>query len=156
MQKLGTLKIRKDIDHYVARYNTLYFKMINNEYKKLNTILRNIIREVPVKKNTEIYKFLYSTGNIPRSGISIDNIYKDKIKINLRIYNKHKIKRDLEFFLNLFNTSEIFICDKKLKILYKSSKNKIYEDLKLIESYINKDIYLVRKLGLIGQKIIGG
>ncbi|PIU02732.1 MAG: hypothetical protein COT55_01985 [Candidatus Diapherotrites archaeon CG09_land_8_20_14_0_10_32_12] len=143
MEFIGTLRIRKEGTGYTIKYNSLYFYFNSVEYSQLKKVYALITDNKNIsdkQKKTQIYSFLYATGNVPRSGISVSENYADFICLNSkRIKKSNKFRKDLAFFLDtFFTTAKIAICDKEKKILSLSNKERVYDDLLAMEN--NNDI----------------
>ena len=161
MEFIGTLRIRKEGTGYTIKYNSLYFYFNSVEYSQLKKVYALITDNKNIsdkQKKTQIYSFLYATGNVPRSGISVSENYADFICLNSkRIKKSNKFRKDLAFFLDtFFTTAKIAICDKEKKILSLSNKERVYDDLLAMEkNNVVDTIFLIKVESESCDKIIG-
>jgi len=103
-----------------------------------------------------VYSFLYSTGNVPRLGISVLSDYADVIRLSsCEIKKTNKFNKELKFFLDaFFNTKRIAVCDMEYKLLFNSDKDSIYFDLLSAKDGVPDRLLLIRMDSVVYNKVI--
>jgi len=149
MEYFGNLRIRKNYNNFILKYETLYFVINQKEYNILKYLYNNRFNiNILVQYNkTQIHNLLYYTGNIPRNGIYISTEYKDCIFINK---NAKITAENILFFLNFFNTNETYIC-KQNTILDLVTKQEVYS--RLFKLKLQSNLRIIRVNSCLGEKI---
>jgi len=149
METIGTLKIRSNYNNYIVKYSTAYFYINKKEYNLIKYIYRNRFNKDLINKynSDQMYIFLNNTGNLIRKNIYYN---KDCIYLDLNL-GKTINKKDLNFYLSLFNTKDVLVCNDN-KIIRKANKDNLFGIVNMIKE---GKLYLIRLDSELGDKIRG-
>jgi hypothetical protein len=149
METIGTLKIRSNYNNYIVKYSTVYFYINKKEYNLIKYIYLNRFNKDLINKynSDQMYIFLNNTGNLIRKNIYYN---KDCIYLDLNL-GKTINKKDLNFYLSLFNTKDVLVCNDN-KIIRKANKDNLFGIVNMIKE---GKLYLIRLDSELGDKIRG-